>query len=110
MSDKYRSPFSRRDEDPKLHQPFQPGLHYFSPSLTPLLQSDEVLEKFDEQGQEDLMIHQLYAYLNFTVKLELGPVNEVAELLSHPAFLPQLHWSRRSDAIYIVRDESKHAQ
>ena len=106
----YRSPFGRRDEDPDLDTPFEEGKHFFSPTLTPFFDSPEVLERVPEHLHQELMVHQLYAYLNFTVRLELGPVNSIAELLSHRAFLPHLSWGRRSDAITIVADESKHAR
>lgn len=88
---------------------FEEGLHYFSPDLTPLLQSEEVLQNFSQERREELMVHQLYAYLRFTVRLEMGPVNEIATLLSTPGFLPWIAPNRRSDAMKIYTDEGAHA-
>ncbi len=95
---------------PPQDAPFEEGLHYFSPDLTPLLQSEEVLQTISPERREELMVHQLYAYLRFTVRLEMGPVNEIATLLSIPGFLPWIAQDRRSDAIKIYTDEGAHAQ
>ena len=110
MDDGYQSPFESRAEDPDLQVPFVDELHYFSPSLTPLLSSAELVLKITPEQQVAFEVQQLYRYLDFTVRLETEPVNEVALLLSRPAFIPWLHPGRRTDALTIYREEGKHAE
>jgi P-aminobenzoate N-oxygenase AurF len=110
MDDGYKSPFESRTEDPDLQVPLVDELHYFSPSLTPLLSSAELVLRITPEQKVAFEVQQLYSYLDFTVRLETEPVNEVAQLLSRPAFIPWIHPSRRTDALSVYRDEGKHAQ
>ncbi|MFL6108008.1 MAG: diiron oxygenase [Marmoricola sp.] len=109
MDDAYRSPFANRTDDPDLRVEFTDELHYFSPSLTPLLSSKELVSRITPEQQRAIEVQQLYSYLDFTVRLETEPVNEIAQLLYRPAFIPWLHPDRRTDALSVYRDEAKHA-
>ncbi|HEX8769158.1 MAG TPA: diiron oxygenase [Acidimicrobiales bacterium] len=110
MDEGYKSVFEYPRDDPDLRTAFVDELHYFSPSLTPLLLSPEVISKTTPEQQQAFEVQQLYSYLDFTVRLETEPVNEIAQLLSRPAFIPWLNPKRRSDALRVYRDEGKHAE
>jgi hypothetical protein len=61
-------------------------------------------------ARERLLVHQLYLYLEFTVRLETGPVNEACLLLRSPEFLPWLPDVMRDDVLRIYTDEAGHAE
>jgi P-aminobenzoate N-oxygenase AurF len=88
---------------------FDPRLSYFSAGLSPLLQHP-VLSGQPRQVRERLLVHQLYLYLEFTVRLETGPVNDACLLLREPAFWPRLPDGMRDDALRIYTDEAGHAE
>lgn len=89
--------------------PFDPGLKFYSESLSPLFTSDAV-RSAPREVQDALLTLHLYNYLEFTVWLELGPVNEVCEMIRRPSFLPWLPAAMKDDAFKIYVDEGGHAE
>ncbi|WP_010521448.1 hypothetical protein [Aquimarina agarivorans] len=63
-----------------------------------------------EEEIQKLLVYELYNYLEFTVWLELGPVNEVCNLIRMPSFLPWLSSEMKDDALKIYVDEGAHAE
>jgi hypothetical protein len=111
----YRSPLNGWHEDawvrtgaPQDH-PFEPGLDFYSRDLVPLLRVPEAQALSEEQIQEILVLH-LYNYLEFTVRLEMGPVNEVCTMIREASFLAWLPTQMKDDAIRIYTDEGGHAE
>jgi hypothetical protein len=115
----YRSSFREWDSQawvrskPHPAPGFRPGLHYFSPALCPVLAHPAVAAA-PRRIREDLLVHALYLHLEFTVRLETGPVNEVCLLLRQPALLPGLlpglPAEMRDDALRIYTDEAGHSE
>lgn len=81
---------------------------FFSPGYSALFLHDKVLAA-PQNVQYELLVAQLYVYLRFTVYLEMGPVNEVANLLRQPSFLPWLPRSMKGYAHHVYTDEAWHA-
>jgi hypothetical protein len=112
--DSYRSRFEHWDTQawvrskPRRDTEFVPGLRFFSPDLCPPLSHPAVRARPDVHDR--LLVHQLYVYLEFTVRLETGPVNEVCLLLRDPMFLRWLPPGMRDDALRIYTDEAGHAE
>jgi hypothetical protein len=110
---RYRSSFERWDEQswvrakPRRGAPFDPGLSYFSPDQCVLLGHPEVARA---PVREEILVHALYLYLEFTVRLETGPVNEVCAALRSPGFLSWLPSRMKEDALRIYTDEAGHAE
>jgi len=108
----YRSRFAQWDTQawvrskPRRDTAFTDGMHFFSPDLCPALVHPAVRAL----NRERLLVHQLYQYLEFTVRLETGPVNDVCLLLRSPEFLPWLPEAMRDDALRIYTDEAGHAE
>ncbi|MGW2918470.1 diiron oxygenase [Streptomyces angustmyceticus] len=111
----YRSLFKQWDSrswvrsKPRRKGTFASGLHYFSPDLCPLLAHPEV-RAAPAQVREEILVHSLYVYLEFTVQLELGPVNETCLLLHSPDFCPWLPAAMKEDLLRIYTDEAAHAE
>lgn len=111
----YKSRFDKWDDvawvRSKEHQdaPFDANLQFFSKSLAILFKHSKVSSS-DQNVQRNLLVFHLYTYLEFTVWLEMGPVNEVAQLLGRPDFLPWLPSQMKDDALKIYVDEGGHAQ
>lgn len=111
----YRSGFDRWDEQswirtgPRRVVAFAEGLHFFSPELSPLLTHPAVREAGDEFVSR-VLVYDLYRYLDFTVKLEMGPVNQVCSWLAGPNFLNWLPQRMKDDALRIYADEAGHAE
>jgi len=111
----YRSRFQHWDTQawirskPRQSGAFDHRLSYFSADLCPLLQHPAVSGQ-PAQVRERLLIHQLYLYLEFTVRLETGPVNEACLLLREPGLWPWLPGGMRDDALRIYADEAGHAE
>jgi hypothetical protein len=109
----YRSSFERWDElswvraKPRRSSPFARELLYFSPDQCPVLGHPEVARA---PVGEEILIHALYLYLEFTVRLETGPVNEICAALRSPAFLSWLPPRMKEDALRIYADEAGHAE
>src|ERR1051325_9124719 len=80
----YQSHFQRWDETsyirkkPRRATPFAPDLYFFSESLATLFSHPKV-RGVDEEVRRKLLVLHLYNYLEFTVWLELGPVNEICQ-------------------------------
>jgi hypothetical protein len=111
----YRSRFTEWDRQawvrskPHRSAPFSDELEFFSPDLCPLLRHPEV-RAAPAPVRRAIGIHALYLYLEFTVRLETGPVNEACLLLRSPDFLPWLPTGVRDDALRIYTDEAGHAE
>lgn len=88
---------------------FKPNLNFFSIDISLLFTHKSVLDA-PPHVKKDLLVLQLYNYLEFTVWLELGPVNEVCDLLRRPSFLPWLPQELKEDVFKIYVDEGAHAQ
>ncbi|HEY2671028.1 MAG TPA: hypothetical protein VGJ07_11720, partial [Rugosimonospora sp.] len=94
---------------PRRNSPFRPGLDFFSADLCVPLRHPQV-RAAGLRVRRDLLVHCLYQYLEFTVQLETGPVNEACLLLRSPAFLPSLPTGMKNDALRIYTDEAGHAE
>ncbi|MFD2472105.1 diiron oxygenase [Amycolatopsis silviterrae] len=111
----YRSRFTEWDRrswvrsKPRRDSPFTAGGHYFSPELCPLSACPEVRAASDDV-RSALLVHSLYLHLEFTVRLEMGPVNEICALLRSPGFLPWLPAPMKDDVLRIYTDEAGHAE
>ena len=111
----YQSRFDRWDSQswvrskPRRAQGFEPGKVYFAPDLCPALRHPVVAGQ-PKAVLGRLLVHQLYLYLEFTVRLETGPVNDACLLLRDPEFLPWLPPGMRDDALRIYTDEAGHAE
>src|SRR5213592_3705204 len=81
---------------------------FFSSDYSALFLHDEV-KGAPENVRRELLVAQLYVYLHFTVVLEMGPVNEVANLLRQPSFLPWLPRAMKEYAHHVYTDEAWHA-
>jgi len=97
-----------RSKDRRI-APFSSNLDFFARQCTGLFSSPEVLTA-DPVVQRELLVLQLYNYLEFTVWLELGPVNEVCNLIRRPDFLAWLPTQMKDDALRIYVDEGAHAE
>jgi len=98
-----------RSKDHPTLKDFEKGLDFFSRKLAVLLTHPKV-KSLPESQKQALLVHQLYVYLEFTVWLELGPVNEVCNLIRMPNFLPWLPKEMKDDALKIYVDEGAHAE
>jgi P-aminobenzoate N-oxygenase AurF len=81
----------------------------FAPDLCPLLDHPVVADA-PVTLREEILVHSLYLHLDFTVRLETGPVNDVCKLLHSAEFLPGLPAQMKHDALRIYVDESGHAE
>jgi len=89
--------------------PFDAELFYYSKDLATLFGHPKVCSA-KEETQRSLLVLHLYNYLEFTVRLELGPVNEVSQMLRREDFLPWLPPQMKHDALRIYVDEGGHAE
>lgn len=111
----YRSPFDRWDAQswvrskPRCNDAFAPDLHFFPPDLCPPLVHPAV-RALAPEARSRLLVHQLYLYLEFTVRLETGPVNEACLHLRSGTVLPWLPQTMRDDVLRIYTDEAGHAE
>ena len=82
-----------RDVSPEIprlaHAQLEPDRQYF-PEYTTSLFDHQTVKQVPLEVRYDLLVLQLYYYLWFTVRLELGPVNEVCTLLFTMEPLPWL--------------------
>ena len=105
----YESHFRQWDEKswvrkkPRRTAPFNGELFYYSKDLATLFAHPKVRNAKDETQRTLLVLH-LYNYLEFTVRLELGPVNEVSQMLRREDFLPWLPPQMKDDALKIYVD------
>lgn len=112
---KYKSHFKKWDESswarskPHRKDPFNSDLYFYSEPLASLFIHPDVKNAPEEIRRKLLILH-LYNYLEFTIRLELGPVNEVSKLLTTPDFLNWLPPQMKDDALRIYVDEGGHAQ
>jgi para-aminobenzoate N-oxygenase AurF len=111
----YRSRFTEWDRrswvraKPRRDSPFTTGGHYFSPELCPLSGCPRV-RAAPAGVRAAILVHSLYLHLEFTVRLEMGPVNEICALLRSPDFLPWLPAAMKDDVLRIYTDEAGHAE
>ncbi len=111
----YRSRFTEWDRrswvrsKPHRDSPFTRNGHYFSADLCPLSACPPVLAA-PAAVRSAILVHSLYLHLEFTVRLEMGPVNEICALLRSPGFLPWLPTGMKDDVLRIYTDEAGHAE
>lgn len=111
----YESQFENWDElacvrrKPRGVARFDPKLYFFPETLATIFTHPRVANA-PEPVRRTLLVLHLYYYLEFTVRLELGPVNEVSKLLCDEDFLPWLPSQMRGDAFKIYIDEGAHAE
>ena len=114
-STEYRSRFKEWDKrswvraKPHRLEQFSSNLEYYSEKVAILFQHDEI-KNVDPNTKKELLILHLYNYLEFTVWLEMGPVNEVCDMLRRQSFLPWLPTQMKDDAFKIYVDEGGHAE
>jgi len=114
-SSQYESKFRTWDQQswvrakPRRAANFVPELSFFSEDLSILFTHSAIIGA-PSSIKRDLLIQQLYIYLKFTVWLELGPVNEVCDLLRREDFLPWLPAEMKADAFKIYVEEGGHAE
>ncbi len=89
--------------------PFADELLFFSPALVPLFMHPGVRDA-PKAVQRQILVLSLFDWLEFTVWLETGPVNDSCDLLRRAHFLPWLPPQMRADALKIYTDEAGHAQ
>jgi ubiquinone biosynthesis protein len=111
----YESQFGKWDELAYIRKksrratPFDRDLYFYPQGLATLFAHPQVA-KSPEHIRRELLVLHLYNFLEFTVRLELGPVNEVNKLLCDEEFLPWLPSQMRDDAFKIYIDEGAHAE
>jgi ubiquinone biosynthesis protein len=111
----YESQFVKWDElayirkQTRRSTPFDRDLYFYPQGLATLFAHPKVA-KSPEHIKRELLVLHLYNFLEFTVRLELGPVNEVNKLLCDEEFLPWLPSQMRGDAFKIYIDEGAHAE
>ena len=111
----YESQFVKWDELAYIRKksrratPFERDLYFYPQGLATLFAHPNVARSPEHVRRELLVLH-LYNFLEFTVKLELGPVNEVNKMLCDEEFLPWLPSQMRDDAFKIYIDEGAHAE
>ena len=116
ITNQYRSAFHKWHEEAWVRSmgrradSFDSRLDYFPRKLSALFLHPDVRSMIPPSKQTELLIYQLYVYLDFTVWLEMGPVNEVCNLLRRPDFLPWIASAMKEDAFKIYTDEAGHAQ
>ncbi|MFJ7212998.1 diiron oxygenase [Amycolatopsis sp. NPDC098790] len=111
----YRSRFTEWDRrswvrsKPHRDAPFTARGQYFSADLCPLSACPRV-QAAPAGVRAAILVHSLYLHLEFTVQLEMGPVNEICALLHSPGFLPWLPAAMKDDVLRIYTDEAGHAE
>ncbi|MFL6314541.1 MAG: diiron oxygenase [Terriglobales bacterium] len=93
----------------RQNTPFDPEKDFFPETLTAVFSHPEV-QHVDPATRRDILVLYLYNYLEFTVWLETGPVNDVCEMLRRPGFLDWLPVKMKDDALKIYVDEGGHAE
>ncbi len=117
LSQKYYSAFQDWDDKSwvrsKPHRDvetsFDNKLKFFSEKLAFLFKHIDI-QKQSQDIKDKLLVYHLYNYIEFTVFLEMGPVNEVCNLIRLPTFLPWLPSNMKEDAFKIYVDEAGHAE
>jgi len=115
VSESYRSPFLEWHEKSWVRkgktqaQEFESNLDFFSRELVPVFDLPEAAQLSEEQVREVLVLW-LYNYLDFTVQLEVGPVNYVCQRIHDASFLDWLPVTSKDDALRIYTDEGGHAE
>jgi len=82
---------------------------YYSHEIAACFLHPEI-QQLEAPTQEALLIHHLFAYLDFTTHLELGPVNDALLLIWRGHRLPALPEQCRQAALRIYTDEAAHAE
>lgn len=94
---------------PKQAAEFEMGRDFYSRALVPILKHPDA-EGLNEQQVQEILILSLYNYLEFTVQLETGPVNEICKKIREASFLDWLPIDLKRDALRIYTDEGAHAE
>jgi hypothetical protein len=110
----YHSRFEQWETKAVVHTPheiapFEEDLLFFSPAISPLFLHPAV-KGAPEEVRRQILVFNLFDWLEFTEWLEMGPVNDSCNLLRRPHFLPWLPTEMRLDALRIYTDEAGHAE
>lgn len=85
------------------------GKLFFTPELVPVAQHP-LVRQFGPEAVRDLQVRHLYQYLDFTTRLELEVINDVARAIALGRAGPWLPDVMRADAFKLCTDEAHHAQ
>jgi hypothetical protein len=96
--------------DPRriLRDEHREGLHHWPPELTPFIDHPLVVER-GAAARDELLVRQLYQYLQFTASYELRVINRATEIIANGRSGLQLPSAVRLDAYKIYVDEGYHA-
>lgn len=94
---------------PRNLDAFEPDKEFFSRSLAPILLCEEAIT-LSPADVRAILVHHLYNYLEFTVRLEMGPVNDICMKIRDGKILPWLPTRMRDDVIRVYTDEAGHAE
>jgi len=115
VSETYRSPFLEWHEKSWVRkgkaqaEEFESNLDFFSRELVPVFDLPDAAQLSEDHASEILVLW-LYNYLDFTVQLEVGPVNYVCKRIHDASFLDWLPTISKDDALRIYTDEGGHAE
>jgi hypothetical protein len=84
------------------------GLHYWPPALAGFMEHPLVAQQ-GAAAREELLVRQLYQYLQFTANYELRVINRATELIANGRTGLDLPVPVRMDAYKIYVDEGYHA-
>jgi len=111
----YKSPFKDWHEKAWVrhgHQhsyEFDRNLDSWPRDLVPVLKHPNA-PLLNENQLQEILILSLYNYLHFTVELETGPVNYIANRIRDTNFLDWLPPTLKNDSLLIYTDEAGHAE
>ncbi len=96
--------------DPRriLEVELQAGRNYWPPNLAPHV-THPVLDQLSGQARQELLIRQLYQYLQFTANYELSVINRATGMIANNRSGIPLSTQVRLDAHKIYTDEGYHA-
>lgn len=81
---------------------------YFSRDVSAFFLSEEV-QNSPDHIQEELLVHNLFEHLDFTILLEEGPVAKACCLLKEGNLLPNLPDALKKEAEVILAEEQEHS-
>jgi hypothetical protein len=96
--------------DPRrmMREEHREGLHYWPPALAGFVAHPQVVQR-GKAVSDELLVRQLYQYLQFTANYEMRVINRATELIANGRSGLDLPASVRHDAYKIYCDEGYHA-
>jgi hypothetical protein len=96
--------------DPRrmMREEHREGLHYWPPALAGFVAHPQVAQR-GKVVRDELLVRQLYQYLQFTANYELRVINGATELIANGRSGLDLPAAVRHDAFKIYCDEGYHA-